>query len=241
MVCGDGYWPTMPMSVILVESDDWLNEDSRMKGLCRGCELTASVGLAVPVFLGIAFASWVVFGVLLFGSVIGMAVTYVLLRKDRRGGRAFIEMPEGWAYFDGKGVGLGKTKKEAEEDLRKQAEEEYRQERMKMKHARWKLQGVTRKATPNEYRRWLGGYLSRGGKNLKIEDETFRTSADEWFLLEEDVELPGLYGTEAVSLLVPKGISVSGERGHCDILYMDGYRTEGVHRVPVYREMQRML
>lgn len=105
----------------------------------------------------------------------------------------------------------------------------------------WKekvLKKKSRRATYGEYESWLAGYMLREGEDLDVrfKDLPFSSFADEFLRLKEDIKLARLCGSSSVSLLVPAGVEVTGDRGHCKIYYEDEYRVEGGKAV-VYSDM----
>lgn len=88
------------------------------------------------------------------------------------------------------------------------------------------MRGNVRPASPKDYAKWLSGYLKKGGE---IRYERTRTLDSDYFVATGDFELPSrLCGANSVNLIVPEGIDVTySDRGHCRIMWMDGYEFEG--------------
>ena len=83
----------------------------------------------------------------------------------------------------------------------------------------------TKPATQSEVAEWSEGakanypdaeYLTHLGRDVRYADQDF--------------VLPALYGAHSVTVLVAKGVRVyrTGEQGHSTLLYMDGFRREGI-------------
>ena len=85
---------------------------------------------------------------------------------------------------------------------------------------------VMRPATKEDYEKWLRGYMMRGGDIEHVLNYPFSEYGSFW-VATEDVELPGFYGALSFRLIVPAGVEVTGDRGHCALFHMDSYTTEG--------------
>lgn len=83
----------------------------------------------------------------------------------------------------------------------------------------------TKPATKIEIDAWVEG------AKANYPDESFNMALrHEVRYAEHDFILPSLYGSHAVTVLVAKGARVyrAGDHGHSTILYMDGFRFEGI-------------
>jgi len=98
-----------------------------------------------------------------------------------------------------------------------------------------------RPATANDYRVWLRGYENRTGRLRRTHD--YDLSETKFFVLEENpsVLLPELYGSAAISLIVPGNIVLGpiprnfhGCSGHNKIFFMRRFYYLGSGRVPRY-------
>lgn len=91
-----------------------------------------------------------------------------------------------------------------------------------------------------EYERWLKGYYRSGGRKTHTYEQF--SNGKVWYLLQEDATLPELYGSDAINLIVPRGIKVFGDRtfhghsGHSNIYFMAGFEKCAMV-VPQYRKM----
>ena len=88
-----------------------------------------------------------------------------------------------------------------------------------------------RQADPEEYRRWLAGYLDNGGEITHKYDYDL---PDDCYYAYRDLVVPKLYGSTSVSIIIPFGVNVEyGDLGHNNLYFMDGFRQVGDF-VPVY-------
>lgn len=110
------------------------------------------------------------------------------------------------------------------------------QARMDESHARtesfWaSSRHVLSPATPLDYARWLAGYIRQGGELTHSYDYDLPRS---FFVATGNLHLPALYGSRAVSVIVPRGVEVTfDEIGHNALYFMDDFRVEG-SLVPLY-------
>lgn len=83
----------------------------------------------------------------------------------------------------------------------------------------------TKPATQAEIQRWIDGARESypGSENLVHVGRNVRYA-------DQDFILPPLYGASSATVIVEKGVRVYrlGETGHTSLLYMDGFRKEGI-------------
>ena len=90
-----------------------------------------------------------------------------------------------------------------------------------------------RPASPEDYRRWLRGYIENGGKPTHVYGYPFSTW--KWYVAIGDIKAPtALHGSQAIHMIIPAGINVAqGDWGHCSLFFMDGYRRASI-TVPIF-------
>lgn len=98
-----------------------------------------------------------------------------------------------------------------------------------------------RPATVQDYKDWMDGYVRRGGGvtnfikfPLEGSDEYSRM-----YVANKDFHLTPLYDGDSVTIIIPRGIKVTGsELGHNTLLFMEeGYKIVPSHRpVSVYAD-----
>lgn len=96
-----------------------------------------------------------------------------------------------------------------------------------------------RPATTEDYQRWLNGYKANGGEITTVYNYPLRT--DRFYVALRDFTLPeeGLVGANYVSIIIPANVHLlGGDVGHCDLFYMDGFKTadRGACFVPGYTD-----
>lgn len=94
-----------------------------------------------------------------------------------------------------------------------------------------------RPATIDDYKEWLQGYIWNGGEATHYYDYNFPT--DEFFVLKKSGELPTLYGSYSINIIIPVGLALGVEKnkiGHSNLYYMEDYEHEG-HWVPIYKNL----
>lgn len=94
----------------------------------------------------------------------------------------------------------------------------------------------TRSADVKDYRLWLEGFVAGGGKVTHVYDYDI---PDDFIILEKSVEIPTLYGSASIQVIVPHGINPTienGNLGHNTIYYIDGFKVEGSW-IPVYKNI----
>ena len=122
-------------------------------------------------------------------------------------------------------------------------EEERREREWNMAHDHRKTMAEineahnTRHCSPCSYSRyieWLCGFMKKGGKPTHYYIYSGKRIG-KWYMAETDFEFRPLYGASAFNLIVPNGIIVSGDFGHCGIYFMNDYAHIG--SVPVYSDI----
>jgi hypothetical protein len=86
-------------------------------------------------------------------------------------------------------------------------------------------------ATPKQYKKWLKGYFAKGCTPTHYYDY-------DWcgYIATEDIELKPLFGSQAINIIIPCGISSNGSRGHCNIFLMEDFSYMGWDTfIPVYK------
>lgn len=90
-----------------------------------------------------------------------------------------------------------------------------------------------RPASAKDYLLWLEGYIKNGGRPSHVYDYPF--SRWEWYVATRSIEPVAAYGSGAINIIIPAGISVGiGDWGHCNLFYIDGYRACGI--VPIFKD-----
>jgi hypothetical protein len=95
--------------------------------------------------------------------------------------------------------------------------------------------GFLRQATPEEYRRWLSGYVKRGGTIASSYE--YRMPSQSFYVPLKDLYVPESYGSKSFTLIVPKGriyLHPTGKLGHNRVLLEDGYQVLGSQHVGTY-------
>jgi len=72
-----------------------------------------------------------------------------------------------------------------------------------------------RTASARKYKKWLKGYLAKGGAPTHYYDY-------EWsgYIAIRDIELKPLFGAQNISIIIPNNVKITGDRGHCNIFLM---------------------
>ena len=87
-----------------------------------------------------------------------------------------------------------------------------------------------RTASARKYKKWLEGYLTKGGAPTHYYDYEWRG-----YIAIRDIELKPLFGAQGVSIIVPNNMKITGDTGHCNIFLMKDFSYMGWgHFVPVF-------
>jgi hypothetical protein len=120
---------------------------------------------------------------------------------------------------------------------RRQAEEaaqetRYRHEAQQMTIDRDFMLAQCRVGQPWEYAAWLRGYMAGGGEP----DHFANHDTPRLWVALTHLQVRPLYGSFALKILVPDGITEDGaDTGHTELFITDGdvYRSRGFHNCPV--------
>lgn len=95
----------------------------------------------------------------------------------------------------------------------------------------------TRPAVLKDYTEWLKAYMEHGGKPTHVYD--FNMITDHVFVAVKDFQLPPLYDSDSIILIVPAGITVGCPegKGHNTIYSMDSQRMTHYY-VPLYNNIR---
>ena len=87
-------------------------------------------------------------------------------------------------------------------------------------------------ASSRHYKKWLKGYLAKGGIPTHHYDYDWRG-----FIATDSIILKPLFGAQAISIIIPCDINIEGHTGHCNVFLMKdfGYMGWG-NFAPVYRD-----
>lgn len=95
-------------------------------------------------------------------------------------------------------------------------------------------QGDARIATVKEQADWVVGHFNRHEGNQSYRFPTKKSTDDTAYTITKDIDLPPLYGREALTIIVPKGVHVSHKGlGDNKILYMDAFQMESRDGAPI--------
>jgi len=127
------------------------------------------------------------------------------------------------------------TKEEEEDNKRKI--DRIKQEQKHRKYIENKNEYILpniRIAHVNEYIKWLDGFLDSG------ETPTHRYSYpfsqwDSFYIAYKDFVITPLYGSASINIIVPKGIKVTGNPGHTNLYFFDGYCTNNGF-IPIFSD-----
>jgi len=96
-----------------------------------------------------------------------------------------------------------------------------------------------RPAHRKDYEAWLSGYLATGEQSTHHYPYAF--SVAEFYVATEDFVMRELYGSNAISVIVPSDVRwLGGQLGHCNLYFMDDFhtRSEGFTFVPRYEDLE---
>lgn len=121
------------------------------------------------------------------------------------------------------------------ETKRQEIEQEYQALRTRSYH---ELLPCLRKATPEDYLRWLKGFMDQGG--IPTHNYNYPMARiDTFYVATQDFTLLPLCGTAALHIIVPRAyVCLGGEAGHCVLYFEDGYQTRGNLWIPVYSDLR---
>lgn len=91
-----------------------------------------------------------------------------------------------------------------------------------------------RRATIDDYRQWLKGFIENGGEPTNSYNYEFGRWT--FYVATTDFSTVSLYGSESFSIIIPKGIKVNLSRGkgHINLFYMDGFKGSCV---PIFNDI----
>jgi hypothetical protein len=93
---------------------------------------------------------------------------------------------------------------------------------------------LLRKATPEDYRAWLEGWVEKEGQ---ITHHYNYNMPGDFYVARSNFVLPPLYGSRSVDIIVPDGIEVTYEElGHNSLYYMRDFDHSGCS-VPTYNDI----
>lgn len=82
-------------------------------------------------------------------------------------------------------------------------------------------------AIKSDYEIWLKGYFKLGKIHTHSYNYPFSRWSG-WYKATTDINLPALYGSEGLHIIVKKGVKIKyKDLGHNELFYMDGYKQEG--------------
>ncbi len=127
-----------------------------------------------------------------------------------------------------------------EQQQKEDREYETRMEAIRKEHAEYKRLAKIyifphiKIASKNDYITWLHGFLDAGNKPSHFYDYPF----DQWgnfYIATESFEITPLYGSASINIIVPNGIQITGDPGHTNLYYSDGYKTS-LNFIPVFSD-----
>ena len=95
---------------------------------------------------------------------------------------------------------------------------------------KFKILPNLRRAKPSDYKKWLYGFLENGGV---ISNHFNYDMSDNFYIAKKSFDMHPLFGSLSISIIVPKGIIVTGNPGHGSLFFMDGFTKIGSY-VPCY-------
>lgn len=90
-------------------------------------------------------------------------------------------------------------------------------------------------ASRKEYLKWLEGYIKENNPthyyDYDFDNRNFYIARKDFLL---DI---AFYGSSLLNIIIPKNITATiEEEGHCNLFYMDGFRTNS-NWIPVYKDL----
>ncbi len=89
-------------------------------------------------------------------------------------------------------------------------------------------------ATIEDYEEWLKGFIQGSGDPTHYYDYPMDRVVDSFFIAIDDFEIIPLFGSQSISVIVPRGVNfLGGELGHNRLYFEEDYDYKG-NIVPVY-------
>lgn len=104
----------------------------------------------------------------------------------------------------------------------------------KQKRKRAFLDAHTRPATLYDYKDWLKGHLENGGKITHYYEHSFYNH--NFYVLLSNAEILPFYGSQSFQIIVPVGLTLTGDSGHSSLYWMDGFKTRDGY-IPAFNDM----
>lgn len=95
------------------------------------------------------------------------------------------------------------------------------------------------RANPDDYARWLHGYLKAGGSVTHVYDYDMPGS---FIVANGSITVTPLFGALSKRIIVPEGVqaTVKDEFSHNSVYFMDDFKAAG-HFVPLYRDVAKII
>jgi hypothetical protein len=95
-----------------------------------------------------------------------------------------------------------------------------------------------RRATVDDYREWLRGYLQRGGRPTHHLNCSMKKDLKNWYVATEDLQLLPTSTELPINIIVPADKKfLGGELSGMNIYFMKGFKNLGGY-VPIYRDLK---
>ena len=94
-----------------------------------------------------------------------------------------------------------------------------------------------RHATLSDYKKWLEGYLEKGGNFSHYYDYDMRL--DNWFVAIKDFPMQDYYGAMSIYIIIPVNLKITDtptKFGHNEIYFMENFEALG-HFIPLYKNI----
>jgi hypothetical protein len=88
-----------------------------------------------------------------------------------------------------------------------------------------------KQASRGDYNKWLINFVENGGEPTHYYDYPFNRWRN-FYVAIENFEIKPLYGASRINIIVPKGITITGNQGHTDLFYCDKLIATGT--IPVF-------
>lgn len=99
------------------------------------------------------------------------------------------------------------------------------------------LRGKIIRASSSDYKKWLKGYLEKGGKPTHVYNYPL---PHDWFIATDNFTILPLYGAQSINIIVPEGIfadiGVKG-LGHNNLYFIKDFSTSGSW-IPIYDDIE---